>query len=393
MTRTIRVAMIIQAYYPLIGGAEMQLASLAPLLQARGVDVQVITRRRPGLAPFEIIRGVPVHRVPAPGPKPVASVLSTVSALALLRRLRPDVIHAYDMFSPTSTAIAAKRLYNTPIVVKVLRGGSGGDVLRLKRKAFGMTRIATFRQHVDAFVAISREIDSELQEIGIPPERRLFIPNGVDAERFAPLSPADKRALRASLNLPEGPVVIFIGRLDPEKRVNHLITSWPAVRAAHPNATLLLIGAGSQGAKLREMAGEGVTFLGLLDDVAPYLKASDLFVLPSATEGLSNALLEAMVSSLPVVATAVGGATDLITDRENGWLIPPDDVPALQTAVLTLLGDAERRAGLGRQARERIARDYALPNVAGRLYDLYDRLATTPQPARQPVSTDREKAL
>jgi hypothetical protein len=120
--------MIIQAYYPHVGGAEQQLMALVPLLQARGVEINILTRRYPGLNSFEIIGGAPVHRLPIPGPKAVASTIFTLSALPLLARLRPHLIHAHELLSPTTTAVAAKRLFGIPVVAKVLRGGTLGDI-------------------------------------------------------------------------------------------------------------------------------------------------------------------------------------------------------------------------------------------------------------------------
>lgn len=387
MRGPLRVAMIIQGYHPPVGGAERQLAALAPLLQARGVEVHVLTRRYPGLLPFEIVRGVPVHRLPIPGPKAVASLTFTLAALPLLGRLRPDIIHAHELLSPATTAALGKALLNVPVIVKVLRGGRMGDITKIKNRPGATLRLALLRHSVDAFIAISREIDAELAEIGIPPERRPFIPNGVDTERFAPPGPETRHTRRAALGLPDGPVALFAGRLVAEKRVDHLLDLWPGVRAVHPEALLLVLGTGEEEARLRRAAGAGVRFAGEVADVAPYLQAADLFLLPSASEGLSNALLEAMAAGLPAVATAVGGAPDLITHGENGWLVPPSDPEALRSAILALLGDPDRRARLGRRARERVECQYALPVVAGRLRALYDRLL--PRETRRMPSVGR----
>jgi glycosyltransferase involved in cell wall biosynthesis len=146
------------------------------------------------------------------------------------------------------------------------------------------------------------------------------------------------------------------------------------VRAAHPDALLLLLGVGEEEEALKQAAGDGVRFAGRIEEVAPYLQASELFVLPSATEGLSNAQLEAMAAGVPALVTEVGGASDLIQHGQSGWLIPPDDLPALRAALLTLLGDEGLRARLGAQGRERVAGDYALPVIADRLRALYRRL-------------------
>jgi glycosyltransferase involved in cell wall biosynthesis len=374
MNERIRVATIIQAFYPHVGGAERQLAALAPLLQARGANIFVLTRRYPGLRPFEMVNDVPVYRLPIPGPKAVKSMSFTLSAMPLLRRLRPDVIHAHELLSPTTTAVTAKRLFGTPVVTKVLRGGTLGDVYKLKNRRFGRSRLERFKQQVDAFIAISREIDTELAEVGIAAKKRTFIPNGVDTGRFTPLSTTEKMAKKRELVLPPGQHILFTGRLVPEKRIDQLITSWPAIRKVHANANLLVLGAGPEAARLEQLAGPGVHFLGQLDNVADFLQAADLFVLPSATEGLSNALLEAMASGLACIATRVGGATDVITHRQNGWLLQPDEPAQLQEAINTLLADVASRTRLGEQARLKMLREYALPMVADRLLLLYRSL-------------------
>ena len=371
---TLRVAMIIQAYHPHVGGAERQLMALVPLLQERGVDVHILTRRYSGLKPMAMINGAPVHRLPIPGPKAVASLSFTLSALPLLMKLRPQVIHAHELLSPTTTAVAAKRLLRIPVVAKVLRGGTLGDLAKLQRKPLGQQRVVTFRQQVDAFITISQEIDDELAAIGIAQAKRAFIPNGVDMNRFTPVDDQTKQALRLQLGLPLGLTALFTGRLAAEKRIDQLVAIWPDVRALHPRANLLLVGTGEEEAKLHQISGEGVHFAGRTENVVPYLQTADLFILPSATEGLSNALLEALAVGLPAIATNIGGAPDVIQHDQSGWLIPPDQPEALRQAILTLFKDGERRDQFGRKGHERIQQNYSLITTADRLYSLYQQV-------------------
>ena len=375
MQETVRVAMLIQAYLPHVGGAERQLAALAPLLSAQGVEVMVLTRRYQDWKPFEMIDEVPVYRLPIPGPKAAASLSYTVSGIRLLGRLRPDVIHAHELLSPATTAILARRLYRIPVVAKVLRGGAIGDLAKLRRnRLLGQLRLLLLRQNIDAFIAISEEIERELEQTGVGGERRFRIPNGVDTTRFAPLDPGEKAKLRAKLGLPHGPLALFTGRLVPEKRLDQLVEIWSQVRSRHPQATLIIAGDGPEASRLKAQAGPGVHMLGLVEDVRPYLQTADLFVLPSAYEGLSNALLEAMAAALPVVATAVGGARDLIRSRENGWLVPPDRPEELKAALLSILSNPQQAALFGRQARQTVIEAYSLETTARKLRELYGRL-------------------
>jgi glycosyltransferase involved in cell wall biosynthesis len=376
MSEMLRVAMIIQAYYPRLGGAERQLSSLAPLLKDMGVEIQIFTRRYDReLSPFDMINNVPVFRLPAPGPKPVAALSFSLSAIPLLQRFNPHIIHAHELLSPATTAIMAKRIFGTPIVAKVLRGGELGDLAKLKRRAFGSSRIKSIKRDIDSFIVISTEINNELAEIGVPFEKRTFIPNGVDLDRFTPLSANEKKDLRHLLNLPGGLIVVFSGRLDPEKRVNLLLAAWNEITKKYINATLLILGTGTEEQELRKIAGSNVRFEGNVQDVAPFLRASDIFVLPSSTEGLSNALLEAMASGLASIATSVGGAIDLIENGKNGFLIPPDDSQALLLALSTIMSDADLRLQFGERGRSAIQHDYSLVAVAGRLKSLYQKFA------------------
>jgi glycosyltransferase involved in cell wall biosynthesis len=376
----IRVVHLIHSYLPIVGGAERQLGSLAPLLRRQeGVEVTVVTRRENGLAPFEVIDGVPVYRLPIPPPKPVASLSFTLSAVPVVRRLAPQVIHTHGLFSTGTTALLCKRLFGTPLAAKLLRGTDKyGDLGQLRRKLFGLRRQRMLAETIEAFIAISGEIDEELAAIGVEPARRHFIPNGVDTDRFAPVSEDERRALRQELGLPDGVLTIFTGRLAEEKRIDRVIASWPAVRRAHPDAWLVLVGIGPEEKKLREMAGEGVFFVGRAEDVAPYLKAADLFVLASAAEGLSNALLEALASGLPAVATAVGGTTDLIDHDQSGWLFATDDDGSgLEEGLLKLVGDTDLRRSFAEISRQRIVTDYALVSTARRLRVLYEQLVAS----------------
>ncbi len=374
--RSLRVAMIMQRYYPLVGGAEKLVGALAPQLQAHGIEVAILTRRYPGLSPFEQIEGVPVYRLPIPGPKAIASFSFTLSALPRLLNLRADVLHAHEVFSPATTAVAARRFTGAPIVITAHRSGPLGDVQRLQHKLMGQRRLTAFAQQAAAFTAISREIGDELAAAGVPAQKIHYIPNGVDTQRFAPLDYEAKQKLRARLNLPQQvEIAVFVGRLAAEKRPEQLLAAWREIHAARPGAALLMLGTGELEARLKASAGERVRFTGAVNNVVEYLQAADLFVLPSAAEGLSIAMLEAMSSGLPVLVTRVGGAPEVIVQGENGWLIEADAPDELRAGLLTLLNDAALRERLGQQARAEVIAKYSLEKMINDLIVLYRQLA------------------
>jgi glycosyltransferase involved in cell wall biosynthesis len=370
-----RVAMVIQRYLPHVGGAEKQLQQLAPRLKDLGYELHILTRHESGLKRFEVIDGVPVHRLPASGPKAWAAATFTLAALGRLLRIQPDVIHAHEILTPASIALYGRSLLHRPILVKILRGGARGDIYKLKKRPFWKSYLRRLIKGVDAFVVISHEIDEELAALGVPAPKRIFLPNGVDAVRCSPVSEEGKRKLRAGLSLPQqAKIIMYAGRLVPEKRVDHLLKIWKEVRAKFPLAHLLIVGAGEEQARLEAMKVDGVQFTGQVEDAVPYLQASDLFVLPSSTEGLSNSMLEAMSCGLPVLATTVGGAPDVIEHQVSGWLIPPEDIDALRQGLDTLLGDKALRFSLGSNARQRILSGFSLDSVARHLAGLYQQL-------------------
>ncbi|MEA4907918.1 MAG: glycosyltransferase family 4 protein [Chloroflexi bacterium] len=377
MSARLRVVMVIQAYAPLVGGAERQLGEVAPLLQAKGIDVQILTRRRDDLPDYEIIDGIPVHRLPARPPKPLAAAQFILSGMNKIRVLRPDVIHAFDMLSPTTIAVLSKMAFHIPAVTKVLLSGPNhGEMAYFNRTALGRQRLKVIRSEIDAFVTISAEIDAELHTAGIPKKARVYIPNGVDTQRFKPLDCAgEKQKLRHELGLPDGRLVLFVGRLEEQKRVDQLLAIWPTLYATHPDAHLLVIGSGSEEEPLKQLAGNGIHFLGVKEDVTAYLQAVDVFVLPSAAEGLSNALLEALSSGLAAVATDVGGNSEVVLDGRTGLLVPPDDPEALLAALVRLLEDPQACRQLGARAREHILTNYSLATTVNCLADLYFSLA------------------
>ena len=370
----IRVVMVIQEYHPIIGGAERQLASQAALLKNKGLDIHVVTRRWPGLSPFEVINGIPVYRMLSWGPRPIAAILFIITAVWKLYWLKPDIIHAFELLSPSTISVLSKWLLHRPLIVKILRGGVLGDLTKIGSGLFGKLRIRFVLNAVDVFVVISNEINDELRTFGVEAERRIFIPNGVDTTRFTPADPLIKDTLRIKLGLPDGLLTIFTGRLEIEKRLDLLIFIWAKIRRHIPNAYLLLVGIGSQEAYLRSIAGEGVIFVGEVEDTAPYLIASDIFVLPSISEGLSNSLLEALSCELAVIATSIGGTTDVVVNNVNGLLVNNESPEELMSGLMRLLNDSDFRRRIGVAGRQTILEKYSMLRAVTAIRNLYSVL-------------------
>ena len=375
--RPITVGMVIQRYYPHIGGAENQLRALLPRLRARGIRPLVLTRRLEGTLGVDLLDGTPVLRFAARGSKVQAGGEYVAGALSfLLRRRREiDVLHAHEMLSPATIGLMAKLCGGPPLLVKVLRGGELSDLRALRRRPLGTLRWEAYRRWVDRFIAISDEIERELLAEGVPSARIRRIPNGVDVDLFRPVEPGGQARLRAKLGLGDAPTAIYAGRLAPEKRIETVVGAWPAIRSRVPGAQLLVVGDGPSAPALRGRATEGVRLLGAQDTVTPYLQASDVFVLPSVAEGLSNAMLEAMACGLPCLVHAHGGALDAVEQDVSGRFLEGESAEAVTAALVDLLTRPNARLALGARARAVVVDRYSLDSVADRLAALYRQLA------------------
>lgn len=210
-------------------------------------------------------------------------------------------------------------------------------------------------------------------------QRTDVIPSGVDTDRFAP--GRDRAAAKTRLGLESGTVVIgTVGRLEPRKGTDTLLDAFAALRSEHSDVALVVVGEGPLRLELAARAerlgiASRVRFLGDRPDVDEVLAALDLFVLPSRTEGMSNALLEAMAMALPVVATAVGGTPEVITDGRSGLLVPADDPPAMAASIGFVLADPARGRGLGAAARAVVEERYGARSMVRRLEGIYAAVA------------------
>jgi glycosyltransferase involved in cell wall biosynthesis len=188
--------------------------------------------------------------------------------------------------------------------------------------------------------------------------------------------------LRSEGVLQDGDVAIgHVGRISPEKGVVQLVEAFKRVVAEFPSSRLIIAGDGPDiGRARRAAAAPGlparVAFLGYREDIEAVYGALDLFVLNSATEGLPNAILEAMAFGVPVVATAVGGTPELVRDMETGLLIPPSDPAALATAIGSVLRDRVAAAERVRRARELVEREFDMVRLSHSVNETYRRVLT-----------------
>ncbi len=370
-------------YPPVVyGGLGRHVHALAEEQAAQGHQVTVITQSGPDTADDEIVNGVRIVRVEPVPPAPSDwrdgfldwcfgfNVAVTSRGIALVREIRPDVLHVHDWLAAQS-AVLLRDATGVPVVLTVHATESGrtGGVLG-----------TAFSQRVDAIegwivdaadrVIVCSEY-MRAEAIGLfdcDPDLLSVVPNGIEPDDWQ-TTPARKRAMRRRY----GPNLIgFSGRLEPEKGVQTLIDAMPAVRRAVPDARAVVMGTGGAEPELRRRVRrrrltDAVTFAGYVsdEDLRSTIAASDVAVVPSLYEPFGFVALEATVLGTPLVAARTGGLAGIVEDGVTGLLFPPGDAAALASAlvdVLTHPSAARRRVAAARRA---VDEQYGWPTIVG----------------------------
>ncbi len=376
-----RLIMLIARFHPVVGGTEKQALALAGQLQENGLGVQVLTARLKGLPKQETIKGVQVRRLFSAGAGFLGTWTFMISSFLYLtlNRKNYDLIQVFLAGSPAISAKFAWKMIGKKVVLKLGGAGPTGDVGTAVRTGWGKRKLNYLRTGIAAYVVPTREIAREITDYGFPENKIRHIANGVDADRFRPVSLEEKVELRRQLKLPWRKIVACSGRLEPGKGMEILLTGWENVYRQFPEAHLLILGEGRlkqdlawrvAGSELREI----VHFLGLIEEPEKYLQCSDLFVLPSLAEGLSNALLEAMSCGLPVVATELAGTKEVINAPVNGLLARAGDPGDLGEKICTLLDVKTDGSAMGAAARATVQSGYAIKLIAQKYETLYQNL-------------------
>lgn len=364
------------------GGMQQQARRVATRLRLRGVPVSLVSH---STSPVRIwpgwTRELPTRYLVAPDQWRFAAALFR----HLLRyRAAYDVVHVHGFGLETFAAMLARKATGKPLVVKPSTAGAGTKLDRYARLCRAVPGSGSVWSGVDAWISISEQTTADLLRMRVPRARIAFVPNGVDTERFRPLSPDARQKLRNELGLePDDLLVVTACRLAPHKRADLLIRAFVGLVPEFPHARLWVMGDGEQRGELGRLlegspGGERVKLWGHVKSGAlrRHLQAADLFALLSLWEGLSNALLEAMACGAPPVVSAVSGMVDVIRPGVTGLAVPPDDEAAARLALRELLADAERRRAMGEAAARAARGEHGLDQTASRLCAVYGACRT-----------------
>jgi glycosyltransferase involved in cell wall biosynthesis len=294
--------------------------------------------------------------------------------LALIREEQVQIIHAHEFDAIVHGTLAAV-LARIPIVATI-HGKNYYWEKATRRIAYRVAsryaRMVTVSEDLRGFVT---------QRTGIPSRLMRVIYNGIDAH--PDVDPHEQALLRKEIGLDtQDQIVGAVGSLYPVKGHRFLIEAAPAIIEACPRARFVLVGRGDQEVHLKEQVERlgierYVYFLGLRQDVRRLLSLMDVFVLPSLSEGLSVAMLEAMASARPVVATRVGGNAELVVEGETGMLVPSEDSHALANSIVSVLLDRPRARVMGLMGRERVEQRFQIYMMIDQYRKLYTECLET----------------
>ncbi len=387
----LRVCMLTARFYPDHGGGALQAFRLCRKLAERKVSAFVITGHKSNTVTNTTVRGISVTRLPLPRREGIAVLPFYARSLRLLfaRRREYDLIHAHAIHHHSYAGFLAGRLLGKPAIAKVA-GLSADTPARVRDRRLGGIQ---FRLMFLAtrLVVTTQELYEQTVDEGYPATRLIIIPNGVDTQLFHPTSKLERARLRQSLGLPkEALIATFVGAVRPVKRVDILAEAWPRLATSLSDLHLCLVGPYRKEEHWgidpqyvdrltsvfvpRDRSDSRVHFVGQVSNVVDYLRASDLFVFPSRSEGMPNALLEAMACGLPFVATRLGCIEEMAPPEQQPYLVPMDDADALAEAIITLAQDADIRWKLGAAVRQIVEARYSLDAVTDRYLELYTEL-------------------
>lgn len=309
-----------------------------------------------------------------PGNSPVTHA----RMLRLLRQLRPAVVHTRNIAALEHQPAAA--LAAVPVRIHSEHGRNADDPDGNNWKYLAVRR--ALRPAVHHYVAVSHDLERYLIErIGIPARRVTHICNGVDTERFHPVDAKPELVTPLGFAGEDDLVVGTVGRMDPVKDPLNLVRAFITATEMAPEIAqrlrLVMVGDGPLRAEaLRTLESHGLSrqawLPGALNNVPEVLRSLDLFVLPSLSEGISNTILEAMASGIPVLATEVGGNPELVTDGHTGTLVPRADSGALAHSIVDYLRQPDVRREQARNARKEALARFSLPVMVDAYSQLYE---------------------
>jgi sugar transferase (PEP-CTERM/EpsH1 system associated) len=321
-------------------------------------------------------------RVMCVGSKEKQSRLQIGALARTIKELQPDLVHSRNWGG--AEAVLAGRWAHGPALIHSEHGLDPDTVASEPWRRIAFRRLAF--ELADKVVCVSDQLRQLYSKrVGFPQRKMTVIHNGVDSRKFSPDAEA-RIAIRRELGIADGDLCIgCVGRLSPIKDYPTVLRAVEELNKTAANWRLLVIGEGPERAKLEEMMGahpdwrQRIVFAGLSTRIPKLLNAMDIYVLASITEGISNSLLEAMATGLPVVVTATGGNPEVVVDGASGVLFPVGDSMSLAGHLVRLQARPAERGELGAQALRRVCNSFSLEAMVHCYEQLYESLVPQPK--------------
>jgi glycosyltransferase involved in cell wall biosynthesis len=359
----------------LCGGTENQVMTLARALDPGRFTLDFAVLRRWGPFVAEITdRQIPLTEYRISSFMSMGAAVEQFKLARYIIRHGVEIVHGYNFYGNVF-AVPPARLAGAPVVIASVRDRGPYLTPMQKRVQRQVCRLA------DCVLVNADAVKDWLISEGYSPKNIVVIRNGVDVSRFE--QRPDTSALRAELGIaPDARIVMVLSRLNKLKGIEEFLHASARVASEFPDARFLVVGEPSPVwdhaylASLNELAqqlgiADRVIFTGLRSDVPALLALTDVAVMPSLNEALSNVLLESMAAGAAVVATEVGGTREALTHERTGLLVPPGDPQALAVSMARLLRDRELRSRLGQAARRHIVEHFSLDGMVHATEQLY----------------------
>lgn len=342
------------------GGQELRILSESAGLIARGHNVGIVCACHAPLYEEARSRGIPTWRLPIARKR-----LRGVTALARWLNAHPcDILNTHSSTDSWLAALACRLGARRPVLVRTRHVSVPIHDNIATRWLYHQPR---------RIVTTGEALRAQIAALGIPPSRIDSVPTGQDTEKF---SPGFRTAARERLKISANEFVIsIVATLRSWKGHRYLIEAFAQI--AVPNMRLMIIGDGPQRSALEQLARDlpcvrQIEFVGQQQDVAPFLQASDLFVLPSyAHEGVPQSLIQAMLCGLPIITTPVGAIGEAVVDGVSALMVTPHDVDGLAAAMRTLIRDPQRAQSLGARARAEAEAKFSIEHMLDRMETVF----------------------
>jgi glycosyltransferase involved in cell wall biosynthesis len=381
-----RVCIVVDNFFG-VGGTETNTRTLVQLLQKAGHEVSVVTSwKRKSQTEFKIFGARHRSNEPVYELKKrlffetlvsffIKIFLLSASTLITAANEEVELIHAHMALPAGFAAVVAGVLLRKPVIISVR--GSDLNVFAHKPVARDMVKFSLGK--AKATIALSQGLKKAALDLGVPESRILVIPNGIDTTFFGM---KDAESCRAQLGVKDNEkIVLFVGTIESYRReikgFDYLISAMKIVTSQVPSVRLMAVGV----PPLPELVNlvsrlgirDNVSFAGVVpyDNIPVYYGASNVFVLPSLMEGLPTAILEAMASAKPIVASNIEGCRDLIVDGVNGFLVGHGQVDALAERILLLVTNDELAERMGKEARKIAKLYYSWDSVLQKILGIY----------------------